>query len=140
MPDQPQPQSFLSWQLEVLGPIYAGLIPLTALLVLGGGCCIAVRCRRPGPIAACLALALLPILIGACGMLEGLFALCEHLSLRPQHPPKAYGPSIALAILAPLTAVMVSLPSFLILPAAVLWRVVETERGSASSGRAVETQ
>lgn len=114
MQDQPQPQSFLSWSLEVMGPVYAGVVPLIGLLICAGGAYVAIRFRRPEPIAACLAFVPLPLLIGAFGMLEGIMELCGHLSTSPPSPPRVFGKAVALILLAPMTAAFTSIAALLV--------------------------
>ena len=94
MPAEPVQQSFLSWMMSSVGPVYLSVLCLLGLLLFFGGLIIVLGTRRPGVIAACLAFVPVPLLIGVFGMLQGMLQSFSVISRPPRlHPsPRSLPP------------------------------------------------
>ena len=125
------PQSFLSWAIESLGA-YAIVLPLLGLLLFGSACLVVALSRRPAVIAACLAFVPFPLLIGLFGFLNSAiatFSVIAHSAVAPA--PKDLAAGISTALFVPLTAILVTIPGYLVLACGLLWRTIASGRQSA---------
>lgn len=126
---EPVQQSFLSWMMESVGPVYLIVLVLLGLLLLIGGSIVVLASRRPGVIAACLAFVPLPLLIGLLGMLQGMlqsFSIVATSSVQPKPSELAAGYSAAM--MTPLLAIAVTIPGLLVLATGLLVRSIIAAR------------
>ena len=133
MPAEPVQQSFLSWMMTSVGPVYLSILGLLGLVLFFGGLIIVLATRRPGVIAACLAFVPVPLLVGVFGMLQGMlqsYAVIAASSTAPKPSELAAGTSSAL--MTPLLAVAVTIPGLLVLATGLLFRAA-TWRGERTA-------
>jgi hypothetical protein len=131
-----EPQSFISWMFEQLGPYYGIGLPLLGLLLLAAGVHAVLTSGGPGRVAAYLALVPLPLLVGLIGMLQGLGSAATTVAESAVQPvPKELAGDIALAIFAPLLSLYAALPGYCVLAIGFLLRNMRLESAAPAAIR-----
>ncbi|REJ95503.1 MAG: hypothetical protein DWQ29_01915 [Planctomycetota bacterium] len=125
-------ESYLSWMIQSLG-VYAIILPFLGLVLFGGGCLVVAMSKRPSVIAACLAFVPFPLLIGLFGFFDGAIASFKVIANSPVAPaPKDLAAGISTALFVPFTALLVTMPGYLVLACGLLWRTIASGRGAQS--------
>jgi len=118
------PKSRLMWYVESLG--LSGLLVLvTGFAIFVGACLVVMRSHRPAVIAAYLVFLPLPVLIAVIGALKGCVASFSVLALTDVEISASewYG-GTAEMLLGLLIALLVTMPSFLVIAVGLFLRTV----------------
>ena len=131
MPVENVPRSYLAWMIESLG-VYAIILPFLGMLLFGVSCIVVALSKRPAVIAACLVLVPLPFIIGVFAFLNGAISAFQVIANSETAPaPRDVASGIASGLFAPLMAIEVTLPGYLVLAFGLLWRTIASGRGTA---------
>lgn len=134
----PAGESFASWLVRSLG-LCGFLALLAGAAVFVGACLVVFLSRRPAVIAAYLVFLLLPLLLAIIGALKGSvssFAVLGASDIQIKQS-QIFG-GLAQALLLPLTALMVTFPSYLVIAIGLFVRALRAEC-QGTSGRKAES-
>jgi hypothetical protein len=136
--DEPEDKSFLLWLLESLG-LFGMLAVLAGVVIFFGSWIVIFTTRRPAVIASYLVFLPLPLLLAIAGALKGLvgaFSLVGMSGVEVKQVQIIGALSEALVL--PLSALLVTIPSLVIVAFGLFIRTLSTERGQATAGRRPE--
>jgi hypothetical protein len=129
--DSPRRMSLLQWAFMSLGWFYTLVLLLAGLTIFVGAVIVVIAARRPGVIAAYLALVPLPLIIGVWATVEGMiqsWSVIAYSTTAPKPSEMAQGYSTALfAILAGL---LMTMPGYLVTAVGLLVRTALHEPSS----------
>ena len=132
---EPEGGSFLVWLVEVLG-LFGLLALLTGVVIFFGACLVVFLARRPAVIASYFAFLLLPLLLAITGALKGLvgaFSLIARADVDLKQS-QIFG-NITEVLVLPLSALLVTIPSYFVLAIGLFVRMLLADKGPATGGR-----
>ena len=128
-------ESFASWLIGCLG-LYGVLALLAGAVVFLGACFVVSFARRPAVIAAYLVFLLLPPLLGILGALAGIVSAFSVLARTAgEIKQSAICGALAEALVTPLTALMITLPSYGVIAIGLFVRTLRADGRPTPTGR-----
>jgi hypothetical protein len=136
--DEPEQQSFLLWLLECLG-LFGALAVLAGMAIFFGSWIVVFATRRPAVIASYLVFLPLPMLLAVAGALKGLVGVFSVVAmsgteLKQTHIMGALSETLVL----PLSALLVTIPSLVVVGIGLFIRALLAEKGMAAAGRPLQ--
>jgi hypothetical protein len=132
--DEPETQSFASWLIQSLG-LFGFLALLSAVLIFIGACAVVCLARRPAVIAAYVVFLPLPLLLAVMGALQGLVGAFGTVGRSGIELKQGQTVGLLAEVLVqPLSALMLTLPSYLVIAVALFVRTLLADRARPSGG------
>ena len=131
----PVSSSMLSWMLSALGPVYAILLPSVALVCFVFTLLIVIRGRGPMASAALVFVVCAPLLIGGFAAIHGALDSYRVIATAATSPkPSQWAEGVSTALVAPLTALLLAMPSYVIATLGALVRSLLARDESTKPG------
>jgi hypothetical protein len=125
---EPIQQSLLSWAFRSLGATYVILLPLVALLSFIFVVILLSRGRGPMAAASILLFVHTPLMIGLFAALQGMIASYQVIASSGSTPkPAEMAQGISMALIAPLVAILLMIPSYLAAAIGTLVRAISAK-------------
>jgi hypothetical protein len=126
--DEPEQQNFLMWMLECLG-LFGLLAVLAAVVIFFGSWIVVFTVRRPAVIASYLVFLLFPLLLAVTGALKGLVGAFSVMAMAGvELKMSQIVGALSEVLVLPLTALMLTLPSFLVVAVGLFVRTLAEKR------------
>ncbi len=131
---EPGDQNFLVWLIQCLG-LFGMLAVLVAIVLFFGSWIVVFAARRPAVIASYLIFLLLPLLLAIVAALKGLVAAFSVYAMTDTDMKQTHILGLLSEVLViPLTALMLTIPTFFILATGLFFRTLFAEKNVSTAG------
>ncbi len=125
----------MSWTVSALGPLYLILLPLSGIVGFIFVCLLLSRGRGPMAAASILLFVHAPLMIGIFAAIQGMTSAYTVMAMSPSTPkPAEIAVGISMSLVAPMVAMLLMIPSYLVAALGTFIRAVKSNRRPGADG------